>query len=104
MIPPNTDLTMRPDYAKGYSMNIYKISQDENGGYDTYDSAVVCAPSEAIARRINPVNGELLADEDWLDWFNKTTWGSSSKSIKVELLGKAKRGIKQGVITASFNA
>ena len=32
-------------------MNLYKISQDANYNYDTFDSAVVCAENEEIARK-----------------------------------------------------
>lgn len=37
-------------------MNIYLISQTENDGYDTYDSCVVVAENEDMARRITPVS------------------------------------------------
>jgi hypothetical protein len=36
-------------------MNLYKISQDSNLDYDTYDSAVVCAENEEMARNMIPV-------------------------------------------------
>jgi len=32
-------------------MKLFLISQDENDGYDTYDSAVVCAKDEEAAKR-----------------------------------------------------
>ena len=35
-------------------MNIYKISQEVNSEYDTYDSAIVLAESEEVARLIHP--------------------------------------------------
>jgi hypothetical protein len=35
-------------------MKLYRISQSVNRGYDTYDSAVVCAASEDEARLIRP--------------------------------------------------
>lgn len=34
------------------TMKLYLISQDVNNGYDTYDSAVVCAANEAEARAL----------------------------------------------------
>lgn len=34
-------------------MNIYKISQDEVGGYDTYDSAVVLAETGVMVASFN---------------------------------------------------
>lgn len=33
-------------------MKLYLISQNVNNGYDTYDSAVVCAETEEEARMI----------------------------------------------------
>lgn len=38
-------------------MNIYLISQNHNNNWDTYDSAVVVAESEDIAKRMHPRNG-----------------------------------------------
>ena len=35
-------------------MNIYLISQEKNSGYDTYDSAVVCAENEEAAKLTCP--------------------------------------------------
>lgn len=35
-------------------MNLYRISQEENQKYDTYDSAVVAADSSDIAKLIHP--------------------------------------------------
>lgn len=35
-------------------MNLYKISQDVNDGWDTFDSAIVAAKSEEDARNIHP--------------------------------------------------
>jgi hypothetical protein len=80
-------------------MNLYLISQSENGGYDTYDSAVVAAPSEDVARNMDPRNGEPIV---WGDRYS--TWAYSVDAVKVEMIGKAAEGISQGVICASFNA
>ena len=35
-------------------MNLYLLTQDVNVGWDTYDSAIVCAESEAEAVKIHP--------------------------------------------------
>ena len=73
-------------------MNLYKISQTENRFHDTYDSAVVCAESEDVARSMNPAS----KDRDY-------SW-TSPDNVVVELIGKAAPGIQQGVVVASFNA
>ena len=89
-------------------MNLYLISQDENMGYDTYDSAVVAAPNEDIARNTNPAGGPLLNDETAHErsrWgWHYSSWCSDPSKVKVELIGTAAENIEQGVICASFNA
>ena len=89
-------------------MKLYKISQNQDSDYDTYDSAVVAAPNEEIARNINPSDGEPL---DWKEiaiisekhtsW---SCWCTSPDQVIIEYIGEAAIGIKQGVICASFNA
>ena len=76
-------------------MNLYLISQNENIGYDTHDSAVVCASDEQAARQINPGYG---------DWGKGSTWCSSPEHVTVRYLGPTAGEPEQGVILASFNA
>jgi len=91
-------------------MNLYKISQDENDGYDTFDSAVVAAESEDDAKRMNPANiweGLSYNDADENGRFNDNAfgvWATNISAVKVELIGVAADGIERGVIVASFNA
>lgn len=77
-------------------MNLYLIAQDENTGYDTYDSAVVCAESEDDARQIHP----FFRNPEW-DTFS---WCSSPEHVEVKFLGVADPSIQRGVICASYNA
>jgi len=77
-------------------MNLYKISQTENNGYDTFDSAIVCAASEGDAKTINP-DGREWGDE----W---SFWCKSPDDVTVELLGTALDGATRGVVLGSFNA
>lgn len=80
-------------------MNLYLISQTVNNGYNTYDSAVVCAPDEETARRIHPTKcQELWEDED------SRTWAPTPEDVRVKLLGVAALDIEPGVVCASFNA
>lgn len=89
-------------------MKLYKISQNERNGYDTFDSAIVAAASEDEARNIHP-------EEKWLeeyDYTNKTigwtdtygTWATDPKNVEVEYIGEAAPHVKRGVIVGSFNA
>ena len=96
-------------------MKLYKISQKVNSGYDTYDSAVVCAKNEDEARKIHP-NGNYDYPEGEKNPYNKHpeafeksdkdygTW-ARKKYVKVVYIGKATDTQKKwGVIVASFNA
>lgn len=83
-------------------MNLYLISQDENNGYDTYDSAIVCAENKNEAKKILP-NSESEWPEQGQASF-MYNWASSPKNVKAELIGKAASNIKKGLVLASFNA
>ncbi len=101
-------------------INLYRISQDVNTGYDTYDSAVVAASSPNKARIIHPndydgttwrTNPEYPDDSDnELAWVNNSgfinfwSWVDDPSQVKVELIGVAVQDTKIGVIVASFNA
>ena len=79
-------------------MNIYKIWQDVNNDYNTYDSAVVVAESEDDARTIHPrgVDYHYTIDD------GDTTW-VDIKDVKVQLIGTTHICIRV-VVLASFNA
>lgn len=86
-------------------MNLYRISQDVNNVYNTYDSAVVAACTEEEARGIHPDGrtkrlevGIHIHEWEWLsDW-------TLPVDVQVRFLGIAAEGIEKGVICASFNA
>ena len=73
-------------------MKLYKIWQEVNNDYDTYDSAIVCAENEEEAKAIHPSNSG--GRYGWCD----------IKYVQVEYLGEAKEGLAKGVILASYNA
>jgi hypothetical protein len=94
-------------------MKLWLISQNDNDGYDTYDSAVVAAETEEEACSIHPSGYEY--DPERSGWYtvdrngNKVfgaydTWTNTAESVKVQYVGEAKEGIQRGVICASFNA
>jgi len=84
------------------TMNLYLIEQDENVGYDTYDSAVVVAESEDEARHICPPS----ANGTWKS--TSGSWASSPSNVSVKYLGifvPIDTSTDYGkVIVASFNA
>ena len=75
-------------------MNLYLLYGQESG-YDTYDSCVVAAESEEIAKTIHP--------NSTAHW-DKYSWASSPEYVEASLIGVAIEGTGQGVICASFNA
>lgn len=89
-------------------MNIYKVSQDFNTDYDSYDSFVCYAEGEEEAREIFPTNGksfiEMISQDLDEKYYVDKLWTSDKSEIKVELLGTAKEGSEKDVILASFNA
>ncbi len=82
-------------------MNLYRISQEANDGYDSYDSAIVAAESEDEARLISPCGDhhEWNSDNHYCG-----SWVRNPSEVTVELIGTAIDGTKQGVILGSFNA
>jgi len=96
-------------------MNIYKIWQDDNDGWDTYDSAIVIAKNEEAAKYADPGNNSFMEWDQKLDsWVfcysngnrvaqDYDAW-THPKNVKVILIGKADINIKEQVICASFNA
>lgn len=92
-------------------MNLYLLTQNENRGYDSYDSAIVAAENEDEARKICP-SGMY----EWRDgWFyyhrpnsfqsrRRTDWANDIANISVRLIGIADPTVGRGLILASFNA
>lgn len=74
-------------------LKLYKIKQDVNDSYDTYDSAIVAAFSEEEARNIHPAE----------DWGNQYTW-ADPEEVTVTYIGIASPDLEKGVVLASFNA
>jgi hypothetical protein len=77
-------------------MKLWLISQDENRGYDTYDSAVVAAETEGLAREVHPGGSEWGEDYG--------AWASVPDKVSVRLIGEAVGCAAGEVICASFNA
>jgi len=79
-------------------MNLYLISQDTNNSYDTYDAAVVAAPSAGQARAIHPNEDRPLGTD------NADSWVASPDLVKCRYIGKAAHGTRKGVVLASYRA
>ena len=85
-------------------MKLYRIWQDENKGYDIYDSAVVAAETPEQARGIHPREIYDFYPRPWDG--TEEPYGSWCviEKVQVEEIGDAVDGTKAGVILASFNA
>ncbi|MCK9355720.1 MAG: hypothetical protein M0R22_01005 [Dehalococcoidia bacterium] len=79
-------------------MKLWKISQEKNRGYETYDSAVVAADTEAEAKRMSPGKGDDITTHSTGSWVVDPAY------VQCEYLGEAKTGTHKGVICASYNA
>jgi hypothetical protein len=105
---------------------LWKIYQNENNGYDTYNEAIVVAPDEETARNIHPAKqfpglGEEIdlrsrasrymwseKREAWMmassSWSRSQGW-CEPKYVNVILVGEALPEMTRGhVVCASFNA
>lgn len=102
-------------------MRLYVISQNVNNGYDTYDSAVVAANTEAEARRIYPSHdgdSSQKFDEDLHRWYWQaqdgvrhylkydSDWVHDIRDVQVRCIGvlKDETITEPCCILASFNA
>ena len=79
-------------------MKLYKIYQETNNNYDTYDSAIVVAESEEDAKTIHPNGSECHESSKLYD-----SWVAKS-DVFVEEIGIPNEKQERGVILASFNA
>lgn len=96
-------------------MNIYLVSQEENCGYDSYDSMVVVAHTPEDAIRMDPSGYREWSDrhQSWLFLYNDgskspekvSCWANELSNIDCSLLGVAEPGNTEArVVLASFNA
>lgn len=75
---------------------LYLIWQDVKTGWDTYDSAVVCADNEEEARNTT-VGSSYSEGSMCYEW-------AQPKDVKVKYIGEAAQNIEKGVVLDSFNA
>jgi hypothetical protein len=74
-------------------LKLWKIYQTVNNDWDTFQAAVVAAPTEDIARTIHP-GGEFWEERVWC----------APQDVQVVYLGTAKEGTEQGIILSYFKA
>jgi hypothetical protein len=90
---------------------LYRLSQTQNRGYDTFDSCIVCAPDEDTARNYHP-SGQVFYHRrevwetayDRVLWADAWGWANNPEAVTVERIGIADETTQVGVVCASFNA
>jgi hypothetical protein len=101
-------------------LKLWKISQNENTDYDTYDSAIVCAENELEASRFHPGifdfseehnswgfkagTGAIGRERKEFEAFDTLDWATKPSQVKVEYIGIADKSIQKGIVLSSFNA
>lgn len=89
-------------------MNIYKLTQNDNRGWDTFDSMIVIAKNEEQARIMYPhstqIHEPVYDFESNYNWLSLGYWANSPDNVKVEHIGKAFTKEKSRIVLASFNA
>lgn len=76
-------------------MKLYLLENMEFDYYygDMYDSIIVAADSEDLAKRTQP--------DSCNDW-KSTAWASSPNNVKVTYIGEAAPNVESGVLFESF--
>jgi hypothetical protein len=97
-------------------MNLYKLTQKINNGYDTFDSCIVAAKNEDEARKIHPGDTARGWDET-LGFYGiysggvntgkkyelcDYSWCDKPEDVEVQLMGTTY--FESGLMIASFNA
>jgi hypothetical protein len=99
---------------------LYKLSQEFNRDYDTYDSMIVCAESKQMALDMHPnldcphlmISWHEVKDLE-LSKFGNSSWNplmmklngwAPKKAIDITRIGTAKEELPIGIVLASFNA
>lgn len=93
-------------------MKIYKISQDSNSGYDTYDSAVIIAKNAEDAKHACVCGFHKYHDGglyfQYADGREEIEESCSAwcipENVEVRYLGEAEEGSEEGIVCSSFNA
>ncbi len=90
-------------------LNLYLLTQNTNRGYDTFDSCIVAAPDEAMARLLHPRGDRYWNGREWA-WVDGTPGYTSEAgwtdpdNVTVEHVGVTLADRPVGVLCASFNA
>ena len=82
-------------------MWLYKLTQTEVTGWDTWDACIVAASSEEEAKGIHP-RSEWDSENCWEDY--GYGWASSPENVTATLIGETHSFLTPCVVLSSFNA
>jgi hypothetical protein len=84
-------------------MKLWRVSQEDNREYDTYDSFVIACETQEEAICTSPDGRKIDWDVDkpncWM-----CGWASKRSAVSAAYIGEARPGMPAGVVCASFNA
>ena len=89
-------------------LKLWKLSQEHNNGYETFDSAVVVAASFTNAVLLHPAGDKIQWNgSEWVWADDGTDFGMNSwvnpDNVTVQHVGEAGPGLEEGdVICASY--
>ena len=89
-------------------LKLWKLSQEHNNGYETFDSVVVVSCGHSAASMIHPVGCRVYWNgTDWLWADDNSEFGLDSwvepRQVTVQQIGEAGPGLEEGdVICASY--
>ena len=89
------------------SLYLVKRPEDIPGGYDTYDSFVVCCETIEGARNTHPGSSPAKVGRGWEEGsYQEETWvyWSQKDRVVVKKIGQSSDDMKVGVVCHSFNA
>jgi hypothetical protein len=81
-------------------MNLFKITQTEKSGPETYSACIVAARNFEDAVKVHPCPWTKSVAA----WPDNPTWATDPEKVNAEFIGTAARGTKPGLILASFTA
>ena len=83
-------------------MKLFKLTQDVNNDYNTYDSVIVAAEDEEEAKYIHP--DYFITCNGWDGTTSEYSSWCAIEDVQVKYIGEAKEGTVKGIILASYNA
>ena len=95
---------------------LYRVSQEKNNSWDSYDSFIVAARTSSDAKFFHPAGEQVVWDEEREEWCwedDGTAWPNDDwvrpwhllGEDQIVCIGRASHGVEVGdVICSSFNA